>query len=283
MNFTPETIQKLQRQGFADAAKEAIEVGAPAVVLPDDHKVVTLEALEKLEDQPRRFRGHFSTGDIAAFTAYINEHGKAESVVYVDDQNLSARAIMDQGKPGEPQWGEHTARIKLDDTEPYAALKSFCDSAHDQQDTAEWLEDWYPLLSFHSLNGEEEKDIPGGVALQAVRNLKIEAKAEVDSSQGDMQASMTRMEEIAARAKQGRMPDLVKMTCAPFHGLKERVISCRVSIITSSHEKPKLRLRIVGQKVLEQECAHEFAARIDDENASEAAVIIGSMSYQNHR
>lgn len=279
MNMTPEVIEKLQRQGFADRVHEAMEAGSPAVVIPQDCKLQTLEGLEKLEDAPRRFRGHFGTADIEAFSRYINTHGTAESVVYVSDRNMQATAIIDQGTPEEPQWGEHKAALALQTTDPYRALITVCESPRTQQNLAEWLEDWFPLLAFHS-DAEAEKEISGGVALQAVRNLKIEAKAETDSSQGDMQGSMTRMEEIAATASKGEMPAVVSMTCAPYHGLKERVINCRVSVITSANEKPKLRLRIVGQQVLEQECVEEFAARIDNENTTDAAVLIGSMNYQ---
>jgi uncharacterized protein YfdQ (DUF2303 family) len=278
-------IEKIQESQAIERANIAISnllaEGANGVVaLPSDFK---LEALERFQLGRYRFRGAMTTPIISAFAAYVVNHCKEESACFIEEKTMSAKLIFNIGNQGSPGHCDHYAQLSLQKTAAYKALEKIIDRSNPQQDVAEFIEDWRELIvCLGEANSDGERQPIGNpMALHAIRNFKIEEKRTTTSNERDFGASRGSLEEIDV-ASQQIPPARILFSCAPYHGLSERVFELRLSVLKQA--TPAIVLRIVKQEEHNEKMLEEFkeivAGNLGDINPA-PSVYVGNFSAQD--
>ena len=266
-------ISQIQNMAVASLSLEAIEKSlCPAIVLPNEFKV---SSLENLQEGRFRFRGEMKTTSISDFVKYSIKNAIDEGVsCFIDADEMSAKTIFNIGTIGEPGHADNTALVKLKQTAPFSALLKIDGVKYRQKELAEWLEDWRDYLIAFDAEGNV-LDIKQ--AISAVRRITIESTRSAEHEDHDFSAKRSVLENVEARSKDV-MPTAFQFTCTPYDELKERSIKLRYSVLTGG-DVPVLVLRIVQLENLEEQIAQEFRSLLCDEfDKSEIETFIGKFS-----
>lgn len=266
-------ISQIQNMAVASLSLNAIEKSlCPAIVLPNDFKV---SSLENLQEGRFRFRGEMKTTSISDFVKYSIKNAIEEGVsCFIDADEMSAKTIFNIGTIGEPGHADNTALVKLKQTAPFSALLKIDGVKYRQKELAEWLEDWRDYLMAFDAEGNV-LDIKQ--AISAVRRITIESTRSAEHEDHDFSAKRSVLENVEARSKDV-MPTAFQFTCSPYDELKERSIKLRYSVLTGG-DVPTLVLRIVQLENLEEQIAQEFLNLLCDEfDESEIETFIGKFS-----
>ncbi|QGW04719.1 DUF2303 family protein [Proteus terrae subsp. cibarius] len=266
-------ISQIQNMAVASLSLDAIEKSlCPAIVLPNDFKV---SSLENLQEGRFRFRGEMKTTSISDFVKYSIKNAVEEGVsCFIDADEMSAETIFNIGTIGEPGHADNTALVKLKQTAPFSALLKIDGVKYRQKELAEWLEDWRDYLMAFDAEGNV-LDIKQ--AISAVRRITIESTRSAEHEDHDFSAKRSVLENVEARSKDV-MPTAFQFTCTPYDELKERSIKLRYSVLTGG-DVPVLVLRIVQLENLEEQIAQEFRSLLCDEfDESEIETFIGKFS-----
>lgn len=266
-------ISQIQNMAVASLSLDAIEKSlCPAIVLPNDFKV---SSLENLQEGRFRFRGEMKTTSISDFVKYSIKNAIEEGVsCFIDANEMSAKTIFNIGTIGEPGHADNTALVKLKQTAPFSALLKIDGVKYRQKELAEWLEDWRDYLMAFDAEGNV-LDIKQ--AISAVRRITIESTRSAEHEDHDFSAKRSVLESVEARSKDV-MPTAFQFTCTPYDELKERSIKLRYSVLTGG-DVPTLVLRIVQLENLEEQIAQEFRSLLCDEfDESEIETFIGKFS-----
>lgn len=266
-------ISQIQNMAVASLSLDAIKKSlCPAIVLPNDFKV---SSLENLQEGRFRFRGQMKTTSINDFVKYSIKNTIDEGVsCFIDANEMSAETIFNIGTIGEPGHADNTALVKLKQTAPFTALLKIDGVKHRQKELAEWLEDWRDYLMAFDAEGNV-LDIKQ--AISAVRRITIESTRSAEHEDHDFSAKRSVLENVEARSKDV-MPTAFQFTCTPYDELKERSIKLRYSVLTGG-DVPTLVLRIVQLENLEEQIAQEFRNLLCDEfDESEIETFIGKFS-----
>lgn len=266
-------ISQIQNMAVASLSLDAIEKSlCPAIVLPNDFKV---SSLENLQEGRFRFRGEMKTTSISDFVKYSIKNAIEEGVsCFIDANEMSAKTIFNIGTIGEPGHADNTALVKLKQTAPFSALLKIDGVKYRQKELAEWLEDWRDYLMAFDAEGNV-LDIKQ--AISAVRRITIESTRSAEHEDHDFSAKRSVLESVEARSKDV-MPTAFQFTCTPYDELKERSIKLRYSVLTGG-DVPVLVLRIVQLENLEEQIAQEFRNLLCDEfDESEIETFIGKFS-----
>ncbi len=266
-------ISQIQNMAVASLSLDAIEKSlCPAIVLPNDFKV---SSLENLQEGRFRFRGEMKTTSISDFVKYSIKNAVEEGVsCFIDANEMSAKTIFNIGTIGEPGHADNTALVKLKQTAPFSALLKIDGVKYRQKELAEWLEDWRDYLIAFDAEGNV-LDIKQ--AISAVRRITIESTRSAEHEDHDFSAKRSVLENVEARSKDV-MPTAFQFTCTPYDELKERSIKLRYSVLTGG-DVPVLVLRIVQLENLEEQIAQEFRDLLCDEfDKSEIETFIGKFS-----
>lgn len=266
-------ISQIQNMAVASLSLDAIEKSlCPAIVLPNDFKV---SSLENLQEGRFRFRGEMKTTSISDFVKYSIKNAVEEGVsCFIDANEMSAETIFNIGTIGEPGHADNTALVKLKQTAPFSALLKIDGVKYRQKELAEWLEDWRDYLMAFDAEGNV-LDIKQ--AISAVRRITIESTRSAEHEDHDFSAKRSVLENVEARSKDV-MPTAFQFTCSPYDELKERSIKLRYSVLTGG-DVPVLVLRIVQLENLEEQIAQEFRNLLCDEfDESDIETFIGKFS-----
>ncbi|SUC16358.1 prophage protein [Proteus vulgaris] len=266
-------ISQIQNMAVASLSLDAIEKSlCPAIVLPNDFKV---SSLENLQEGRFRFRGEMKTTSISDFVKYSIKNAVEEGVsCFIDADEMSAETIFNIGTIGEPGHADNTALVKLKQTAPFSALLKIDGVKYRQKELAEWLEDWRDYLMAFDAEGNV-LDIKQ--AISAVRRITIESTRSAEHEDHDFSAKRSVLENVEARSKDV-MPTAFQFTCTPYDELKERSIKLRYSVLTGG-DVPVLVLCIVQLENLEEQIAQEFRNLLCDEfDESEIETFIGKFS-----
>ncbi|MDP1543148.1 MAG: DUF2303 family protein [Polycyclovorans sp.] len=257
-----ETLMRLEELTLQANERHALDHHTPALILDD--KVVSIE---HLQEGRSRFRGSLKTSLLAEFVAYLKRHTGGAG--FIDADNMTATAFLNLGSKEDPGHADWQAHLDLKATAAYRAIRSIEGSPLSQKQMAEWIEDW----STHMSAVKDGAAIGISTALAAIREISIEAKKNVTSTDRDFGASRSSMEEIEARAK-GGLPTHLQFGCHPYPGFRHRDFNLRLSVITG--DSPALKLRIVGKEQVEEDIAQEFKALLLEEIGESAELTIGT-------
>lgn len=256
--FDKTAIQQITQSEATAASNSALQYaltgGKPLAALHGDYKTVDLE---QYLPQRLRARNQFTTPYVADFARYVAQHRENGCSIYVNAEEMAAKAVLNQGDPVFPGHGDNNAIVKLRKTAPYAALIALSSRSRNQKELAEWLEEWRTQVK--ALDPDStELNIAHVVA--GIRSVTIEQVNNSTSTVASLSAERSEMESVTARTgrQDAVLPAYLRMNVQPYKELQARDFYVRVSIITSERA-PTFALSILGQEVHDEQMAEEFA------------------------
>lgn len=276
--LSKEAIQELSQVEAISAARKSITEALKergAISLPNDF---AMHDLEKYMPNRRRVIGTMNTSVIADFAEYSIKNKEEGAAVFIDPKTMSANAVLNLGTPAKPGHADNTAILNPERTAAYKALRFITENGRqlNQQDAAEFLEDWPDFTKCANDDGNVENS----KAIAAIRCITIEAMRKIESEEKSLSASRTAFESVAATSKDP-IPTRIEFTCNPYKDLIPRTFVLRLGILTGE-AKPTIRLRIVKIEEHEEQMAAELSGLITESiKKDEMPVMIGSYSVKN--
>lgn len=274
--FDKEAIVQLQESSAAAYLSESIHSAVTGCEDPLPVAIPGNFALEDVEKMVapyratrRRLSGCLKTPNEAHFIAYCRANKQPGAMVSVDDQNMSAEALLNFGTTEAPGHADNRAKLVYHQTASFQSLLRVNKRDLSQRELAEWMEDNTGELECFAETGA----IATGHAIAAVRNIDIDAIAKVESSVEQLSESRTAFENVKASSK-SPLPVRIYLTCDPYIGLPPRTFVCRVSIATRE-KAPRLRLSIINLEQHQQEMAQEAVDQITEALGNDMPVYIG--------
>jgi uncharacterized protein YfdQ (DUF2303 family) len=272
-------IQAISALSAAQLAQNEISAYTEgAVVIPKDY---TLQSLEKLRLAPNHFRGQYSTSVLSQFISYIDNHGTSETSVFINQDTMSANAIIDMGYIDDPKWGKHRAEVALKRTPAYGDLLDFNNVTVDQQTFIDFAEDWQDNVLFYYGEPEFAEAEAFKPTIKTLRKLKTSATATTENEVGNFSANRSAMEQIEISAGNQEPPTGFIFKTIPHDGFEEVAFNCQLRAITDG-KSVQLKYRIAQLERHKEQIAEQFkdkivsGVRVDGIN-----IFIGTMSYQN--
>jgi uncharacterized protein YfdQ (DUF2303 family) len=259
--FDKETLAALQEAQAIHQANNAVATSCDTketVALPSDYK---LHDLEQYLPNRRRMRGVMETESLASFVAYVSVNEEPGTAVFVDQNAMTATAVLNLGQPDEPGHADNIAMLKPVKTAAYRALLAHANgNGYAQKAIAEFMEDWADNLACFGVDGSPIR-VPQAVA--AVRKITIDAMRKIESEEQSLGASKSAFESVQASSKEP-LPTLILFTCQPYADLDNRQFALRLGVLTGE-STPKVNLRISKLEEHQEAMANELASKIIDE------------------
>lgn len=267
--FTKEAIQELAQAEAITAAAEVIRSDAPdqLIALPNEF---TIHDTEKYSVYRRRMRGTMETSVIADFAKYVAANKESGATVFVDQDTMTAIAVLNLGIPDEPGHTDNRARLCAKRTAAYCALMGMVGRPLEQSTAAEFCEDWAPMVTFF----KDNETVSPTQAIAAIRKITVESMRKLEAQETQLSASKSTFESVKASSGELPLPTHMYFVCPPHFGFDAHTFVMRVSVVTSN-DKPRLVFRIVNLEAHTEEMAIEFAKRVGLA-VDEVPVLIGS-------
>jgi uncharacterized protein YfdQ (DUF2303 family) len=245
------------------------------VILPEKHSI---RSLEQFKQKPDRFRGTYKTNIIGEFTDYIEEYSTANTAVFIDQTEMSAKAILDMGNDGNPQWGEHKVLVTLKKTPAYAALLQFCNGHLEQQAFIDFAEDWQEHIQFYHEQTSPTEQKTFAQHIKTLRKLTVKSTSTADQTTSNFAASRSALETIEVQATGQEPPAGFRFKTIPYEGFPEVTFTCQLRAV-SNDKDVKLKYRIGKLETIQEAIAEEFRDTIKA-SADALRIFIGNMAYQ---
>ncbi len=287
--FTQDALQLLQSTAVQAEGVKKIDTFIPQLAVPGG---ISMEDAEHLQPGRSRFRGKYSTSALAEFNAYTKARheavantgsssglvaGAGSTSVFVNADNGSAAAFFNLGGPLNPGHADDIAVLSLKHTAAYAALIGINGKQLKQRQLAEFLEDWFDIVTPIYPESSAEASAPSvSAAIAAVRDITIAVKGEQNSVQGDLNASRSALEEVEARSKK-QLPSGFYFAASPYDGFLSRTFNLRLAVLPQEKD-PLLTLRIVGLADVAEKIGKEFEDKVRYGVPDDVAVYRGSFS-----
>lgn len=266
-------LERIENLVLSASAKRIEGTDIPVAAIPAG---ISLQSLEPYQKQRVRFRGTLKTSSLKDFANHVTSRKAdgAKGFVTVDNaMQLGCTVIFNIGDETNPGHCDDLAVLSLESTAAFTAVNEISNKKVEQKDMAEWLEDWSDFVTAKGPDGEV---IQLTRAVSAIRKVTIEAMSKAEHQVGDMSASRSTMDEIAAKSTE-ILPTSLEFNCVPFEGLESRTVVLRVGILTGSG-KPVFSLRWVRKGAQMEEIASEFKDILKAEIGGMATLIMGSFS-----
>lgn len=226
------------------------------------NKDYAVQDLEKFLNGRLRPRGKFITTSFSDFKNFVEQNESSdETPVFVDHQNATATAVLNYANEHAQGHCDHLASLQLEQTVVWAKLKELKGEKLDQRSFAIFLEDWASVLEATSADGATFIDMK--VAINAIRNMTIDASSSKDSSVESLSESSSSLDRIEAKAKIGAIPAFFTINDQVYLGLENRDIKLRL-VIHTTDGKPYFSVQIVKEELLLDEVTKEFKQKVID-------------------
>lgn len=241
-------IDKLSALFEGVAQQTAIASDGFAISLPAGVQVVRTE---QFADRPRFHRHHFKTERLSDFIRYATDNASAaelddQPATYITPDGQGVVTLFDHGGSDNPRWGHHRAELKLKQTPAWIAAQAMASGVKKQTDVIEWIEDWLLNITAHEQNGGV---IAQSKAIAALRRVKLEARGDVVSVEGDFARSQSTLASIEAKGDVEALPAYFIVHTPLYIDTVESEIVMRLGV-RELDGKPVLALRIVGRDTL---------------------------------
>lgn len=270
--FDKDTIKAIQEStSIAQAAISLIGNNAShhLAALPSDFK---LHDIEPFLENRRRLRGTMETANTGSFADYAQANAEEGATVFIDQNAMSATAVLNLGTPTSPGHADNKAVLKPEKTAAYKALLLHANGAGNSQKTiAEFLEDWADNCACF---GADANPIKTAQAVAAVRKITIDSMRKIESEEQSLGASKSAFESVQASSKEP-LPVLIVFTCQPYADLGAREFALRLGVLTGE-ATPKVNLRISKMEAHQEQMAGELFERIEAQFGGEIAIRIGT-------
>lgn len=268
--LTKDAIQELaQAQAITAAnAVRAFSEREGFAALPDNFQ---LHDLEKHLPHRRRARGTMTTSSVPDFAAYVMAHKEEGAAAFVEQDKMTATAILNLGRPSMPGQADNRAKLEPKRTAAYMALRATANGGALKQATvAEFLEDWPGQIQCFN----EAGSITAPKAIAAVRKISIDAMRKIESAEQQLSATRSAFESVQATSTEP-LPTTIYFKTVAYHGLTERNFVLRLGVLTTG-DKPMVTLRVVNQEQHDEEMAAELAALVREALQGELPVLVGA-------
>lgn len=247
-------MENTEAKAIATLAKPVDKVARGAlVVVSTDYKVCDTEQFELGRN---RARGAFSTPSFLDFKDFVKNHGDENTPVLVDPKNANAVAVLNFDEQGFAQGHcDYTATLQLEPTVAWKKLTELKGKKLDQRSFAIFLEDWASVFAATSSDGASFIDM--NTAINAVRNMTIDASSSKESTVESLSESTSSLDRIEAKSKIGAIPAFFTIVDEAYFGLDPRDIKLRL-VINAADGKPTFSLQIVKEELLLDEIIKEF-------------------------
>ncbi|MGJ8522264.1 hypothetical protein R84981_000949 [Carnimonas sp. R-84981] len=241
----------------------------PTMLVPEGYR---LQSLEPYQASPSRFHGRFSTSSIEDFATYVT--GEDYARVFVDVDNMLAKAFFNLGYPQNPGHGDHIAVIAAERTPGYDAVLFAHENQFNQRGLANWIDDWH-----HSIAGEDSngKNLTAAQLANAVRKIEIKSRSERTHEDSDWKTSAQGLDELDASAGDST-PSIIRFTCQPYKELPIRDFELQVSIIADD-DKPKLKLRVKALEYHKEQIAQDFKEVLAKALGNDVPLLLGTFKH----
>lgn len=228
-------------------------VGENAVILHKDFDVRSTEATQPFRS---RFRGAFSTLDIASFFEYVKtrtaEEGAETHRTFIHAEQpqhqLAATTVLNFGSYNLPGHADDRAELVLRRDPLFSSFVDKTESWSTATDFAEVLEDFLGTAEIEAFNDGET--IGFAKSIVGIRNAKIDRNSSSTLNTGALNYEQSDMEKIAIQAQAQILPTEFSYKTGLYLGLDEQVIKFRV--VTRFEEKENggtkvfYRLKAIG-------------------------------------
>jgi uncharacterized protein YfdQ (DUF2303 family) len=219
------------------------------VALPDSMKV---HDLEHALPTRRHARGTMNTPFVEPFAQYTKQHAEAGACVFIHATDMQATAVLNLGEPDQPGHADNLAKLTPIKTAAYQALLAITRGPINQQQAAEFFEDWAGELEFYT----DDAQITPKQAVGAVRRITIEALAKIESEEQSLSANRSAFESVTASSKEP-IPTRIYFKCQPYADLASRTFVLRLGVLTGE-KTPRLVLRMLKAEEHAEEMAEEL-------------------------
>ena len=265
-------INALIDLGFNQANNKMM--GIDVVMVP---KTAEIKSTERFNEQPNRFRGVFSTDVMNEFIGYVNDNGTENTRVFINAENMKAKAIIDMGDEDSPQWGSHIAATTLIKSPEYAALLQHNTKTFGQQELIDFAEDWEYCITFVDASGN---NMDFRKTLATLRRIKINANASGETVVGNYAAARSTLEEVEIKAGADELPEKFIFECKPYDGFATQYFDCPIHA-KNGEKGPQFKYRIVRLEATRNEITDEFKNMIRDSvRVDNVSIYLGTMAYQ---
>lgn len=236
----------LESNAAMDLGAKVKDTAFPAVALPDNYKVSSLEGFQEHRNY---FRAEFSTTHITSFTSYYAGMDSAP-VVYVDPSRMTAACIYDIGSIEKPGHCKHQSSLNLLKTPSFAEFERLAGKELTQRRAAEFIEDWALFINAFD---EEGKEIMPKNLIATIRRITVESLANVDSSVGNYSQNKSAMQSVEAKSSAGSLPAVIVLSVVPYAGLPEYEFNFRMTIKTDDS------IGFIFRRIREEEDSEKIA------------------------
>jgi uncharacterized protein YfdQ (DUF2303 family) len=240
-------------------------------------KSADLKSLEQFNLKPTFFRGTFTSTTVNEFIAYINDNASADSAVFIDAENMRAKAIVDFGTSDTPLWGKHRALADLTKTPAYAAVLNQNDRIHNQQELIDFCEDWEEHVHFFDETGA---GMDFKKTINTLRRVKVNAKANAEQEVGNYSGSRSTLEQVEIKAGADELPAGFAFEVIPYDEFNPIVLTCQLRA-THKDGNVTFKYRINQLQAKQLQIADEFKQTIKNRvTVDSLAIYLGEMAYQ---
>lgn len=268
-------VEAIAALAITKETNRALLVDLHTIILPEKHNIKSLEAFKQ---KPDRFRGTYKTNLIGEFTDYIEEYSTSNTAVFIDQNEMSAKAILDMGNDEKPQWGEHKALVTLKKTPAYAALLQFCNGHLDQQAFIDFAEDWQDHIQFYHEETSPTEQKTFAQHITTLRKLTVKSTSTADQTTSNFAAQRSALETIEVQATGQEPPAGFRFKTIPHEGFTEVTFTCQLRAV-SNDKDVKLKYRIGKLETIKEAIGQEFREKIKTTDDA-LRIFIGNMAYQ---
>jgi uncharacterized protein YfdQ (DUF2303 family) len=229
-------LEKLIKDSVATQAQDLIDnhTTAHVALVPEGFEIVSLD---KYRDHPSRKRGLFATSSLIDFHNYIQrevEHMLANNddiapAVFISEEKLTARAILDYGLNDRPGHCDHVAKFALKLNEEFKLIRDANKKWLSQLEFVNFLDDLTAYI--HHLSDSDGEEIELKKGFQALRKIKFSATAETEIEESDYAKRQTGLAAISVKTgHETNLPARVVFALYPSPDLDLMEIEARLRI-----------------------------------------------------
>lgn len=224
------------------------------------HENFQVHDLEQFQVGRNRARGAFVTPIFSDFARYIANNSTRESTpVFISRDDVKAVAVLNFDEDEYAQGHcDYTATLKLEPTVSWKKINELKGQKLNQKAFATLLEDWATVFKATTESGER---IDIKEAINAVRNMKIDANVKAEVAVNNMSESRSMLERVEAQSTIGKLPAYFDIDDTTYVGLSEKHIKLRL-VVNAGDSAPIFTLQIVKEELLQNEIIEEFKDKV---------------------
>jgi uncharacterized protein YfdQ (DUF2303 family) len=221
----------------------------------------TLHDILLRNGERRYFKGLYSTDSLDSYVNYVNENQTENAELFIDKNDMKAKAIFDlYDDDGTPRTAEHRAIFEAQASPEFMAINALLNARQiSQEEIVEFAEDWGDTFIFIDTTGEDVSPI---AAINSLRNMRVTAKSDSESSVTEMTQSRSRTANIEAKGRD--------VTVAGFKGkipiyneLPEKDVIVKFRLHVKGDEF-SITARQVGRDKMKEDVAFDLQTHIQD-------------------